>query len=99
MLSTPTYLRPFSGMTTETSQVYEMDLAPERRRGAFLGIWSAFNHLSAVLAPLLLGLLAETVGLSTTFVVVSVILAISAVFTWMFGPETLSKSARKVVNS
>jgi MFS family permease len=88
-----------SGMTTGTSQVYAMDLAPERRRGAFLGIWSAVNHLSAVLAPLLLGLLAETVGLSTTFVVVSVILAISALSTWMFGPETLTKSGKKVVNS
>ncbi len=88
-----------SGMTTGTSQVYAMDLAPERRRGAFLGIWSAFNHLSAVLAPLLLGLLAETVGLSTTFVVVSVILAVSALSTWMFGPETLTKSGKKVVNS
>jgi len=88
-----------SGMTTGTSQVYAMDLAPERRRGAFLGIWSAFNHLSSVIAPLLLGVLAETVGSSTTFVVVSVILAISAIFTWMFGPETLSKSAQRVVNS
>jgi len=88
-----------SGMTTGTSQVYAMDLAPERRRGAFLGIWSAFNHLSAVVAPLLLGVLAATVGSSTTFVVVSVILAISAVFTWMFGPETLSKSAQRVVSS
>ncbi len=37
--------------------------------------------------------------LLTAFVVVSVILAISAVFTWMFGPETLSKSAQRVVNS
>ncbi len=88
-----------SGMTTGTSQIYAMDLAPERRRGAFLGIWSAFNHLSSVVAPLLLGLLAETVGLPTTFVVVSVILAISSVFAWMFGPETLSKSAQRMVKS
>jgi len=88
-----------SGMTTGTSQVYAMDLAPERRRGAFLGIWSAFNHLSSVVAPLLLGLLAETVGLPTTFVVVSVILAISSVLAWMFGPETLSKSAQRMVKS
>jgi len=34
-----------SGMTTGTSQVYAMDLAPERKRGVFLGIWAAFNHL------------------------------------------------------
>ncbi len=37
--------------------------------------------------------------LLTTFVVVSVLLAVSAVFTWMFGPETLSESAQKVVSS
>lgn len=88
-----------SGRTTGTSQVYAMDLALERRRGAFLGIWSAFNHLSSVVAPLLLGVLAETAGLSTAFVVVSVILAISVIFTWMFGPETLSNSAQRVVSS
>jgi len=87
-----------SGMTSGTSQVYAMDLAPERRRGAFLGIWSVFN-LSSVVAPLPLGLLAETVRLSTAFVVVSVILAISVIFTWMFGPETLSNSAQRVVSS
>ncbi len=87
-----------SGMTTGTSQVYAMDLAPERRRGAFLGMWSVFN-LSSVVAPLPLAVLAETVRLSTAFVVVSVILAISVIFTWMFGPETLSNSAQRVVSS
>ena len=75
-----------SGRTTGTSQVYAMDLALERRRGAFLGIWSVFN-LSSIVAPLPLGVLAETVRLSTAFVVVSVILAISAIFTWIFGPR------------
>ena len=88
-----------AGMTMGTSQVYAMDLAPEQRRGAFLGIWSAFTHLSSVIAPLLLGLSAETVGLPTTFVVVSVLLAVSALVTWWFGPETLSKKSSQAVNS
>ncbi len=81
-----------AGMTTGTSQVYAMDLAPANRRGAFLGIWAAFNHLSSVLAPLLLGLLAEVMGLPGTFVIASILLAIGAVFTWFYGPETLTKT-------
>ena len=84
-----------SGMTTGTSQVYAMDLAPESRRGAFLGIWSAFNHLSAVLAPLVLGLLVESLGMPKTFMFAAVLLAVSAAFTWMFGPETLTKKSPK----
>ncbi len=87
-----------SGMTTGTSQVYAMDLAPERRRGAFLGMWSVFN-LSSVVAPLPLGILADTVRLSTAVVVDSVILAHRVIFTWMFGPATLSNSAQRVVSS
>ena len=84
-----------SGMTTGTSQVYAMDLAPESRRGAFLGIWSAFNHLSAVLAPLVPGLLVESLGMPKTFMIAAVLLAVSAAFTWMFGPETLTKKSPK----
>ncbi len=84
-----------SGMTTGTSQVYAMDLAPESRRGAFLGIWSAFNHFSSVLAPLVLGLLAGSMGMPKTFMIASGLLAVSAALTWMFGPETLTKGSRK----
>ena len=76
------------GMTMGTAQVYAMDLAPEQRRGAFLGVWSVFTHSSSILAPLLLGFLAETVGLTGTFSIVSVLLALSAIVTWAYGPET-----------
>ncbi len=76
------------GMTMGTAQVYSMDLAPERRRGAFLGVWSVFTHSSAIIAPLLLGFLAETVGMAATFAIVSILLALSAIVTWVYGPET-----------
>lgn len=88
-----------SGMTMGTSQVYAMDLAPETRRGAFLGIWSAFNHLSSVVAPLVLGLLAGSMGMPKTFMIASGLLAVSAALTWMFGPETLTKGSRNRGNS
>jgi len=77
-----------SGMTMGTSQVYAMDLAPDRNRGAFLGIWSVFTHASSILAPLLLGFLAETAGLTATFVTVSALLVLCALLTWFYGPET-----------
>ncbi len=79
------------GMTMGTTQVYAMDLAPERRRGAFLGVWSVLTHSSSVLAPLLLGFLAETAGLAATFHVVSILLAISALLAWVYGPETRAR--------
>lgn len=76
------------GMTMGTTQVYAMDLAPERRRGAFLGVWSILTHSSSVLAPLLLGFLAGTAGLAVTFYIVSILLSLCAVLTWAYGPET-----------
>ena len=77
-----------AGMTQGTSQVYAMDLAPDRRRGAFLGLWSVFTNSSSILAPLFLGFLAETAGLAPTFVCVSVLLVLCASLTWLYGPET-----------
>jgi DHA1 family multidrug resistance protein-like MFS transporter len=75
-------------MTSGAAQVYVMDLAPEDRRGAFLGVWSLFTNTSAVIAPLLAGFLAHTTDFSFTFTGISVLVGLSALLMWILGPET-----------
>lgn len=85
-------------MTMGASQVYVMDLAPEARRGAFLGVWSLFTNTSAVIAPLLAGFLAETTDFSSTFTNIAVVVAASALLMWVFGPETTIRRPRTAVS-
>lgn len=85
-------------MTMGASQVYVMDLAPEARRGAFLGVWSLFTNTSAVIAPLLAGFLAETTDFSSTFTNIAVVVAASALLMWIFGPETGMRRPRTAVS-
>ena len=81
-------------MTSGAAQVYVMDLAPEDRRGAFLGVWSLFTNTSAVIAPLLAGFLAQTTDFSFTFKGIAVLVVLSAMVMWIFGPETGVKRKR-----
>ena len=81
-------------MTTGASQVYVMDLAPEARRGAFLGVWSLFTNTSAVIAPLIAGFLAQYTDFSFTFKGIAVLVVLSAMVMWIFGPETGVKRKR-----
>jgi len=81
-------------MTSGAAQVYVMDLAPEDRRGAFLGVWSLFTNTSAVIAPLLAGFLAQTTDFSFTFTGISLLVGFSALVMWIFGPETAAKRKR-----
>ena len=76
------------GASMGTSQVYSMDLAPEGRRGAFIGIWSLFQNGGGLMAPLMVGLIAETFGFVAAFTTIAGCLAASAAFLWAFGPET-----------
>lgn len=85
-------------MTMGASQVYVMDLAPEARRGAFLGVWSLFTNTSAVIAPLLAGFLAETTDFSSTFTSIAGLVVVSAVLMWIFGPESRMRRPRTAVS-
>jgi MFS family permease len=78
------------------SQVYAMDLAPENRRGAFLGVWSLLTTLGTAIAPLVVGFTAERFGFGFTFVFVGVALAVVAVAMWAIGPDTGPRAQRPV---
>ena len=87
------------GASMGTSQVYSMDLAPEGRRGAFIGIWSLFQNGGGLLAPLMVGLIAEKFGFVAAFTTIAACLAASAVFLWIFGPETGGRQLRSQVRA
>jgi MFS family permease len=76
------------GITMGGSQAYVMDLAPEQRRGAFLGVWSLFTNSGAVIAPLVIGFVAQQYGFSASFQVVGVAVGVSAVVLAALAPET-----------
>jgi MFS family permease len=81
------------GMCMGASQVYAMDLAPEDRRGAFLGTWSMLNSAGGAVAPLLVGLTATLFGLEVAFAAVAVGLAAVAGGMLLWGPDSRAKRA------
>jgi MFS family permease len=70
------------------SQVYAMDMAPENRRGAFLGVWSLLAGAGTALAPLVVGFGAERLGYGPTFVAVGATLLAVAVVMAVLGADT-----------
>ena len=73
---------------TGTIQVYAMDLAPDDRRGAFLGVWSLSMIAGQVIGPIVIGTVADNAGFQTAFITVSVFLVAAAVMVVVFGVET-----------
>ena len=82
------------GMSMGSSEAYAMDLAPERTRGAFLGVWELFRNVGRVVASILLGLIAERFGMPPAFILVGGFLALSAVLVAVLLPETRSRPGR-----
>ena len=76
------------GMSLSTSEVTAMDLAPERGRGTFLGIWSVFRNVGGIAAPILVGTTAQNFGLNISFVAIGGLAVVSAVIMGLFGLET-----------
>ncbi len=76
------------GICFGASQAYAMDLAPEERRGAFLGVWTLVNNSGGAIGPVAVGLLAQTSGYATTFIACGALLVASAVLMGIFGPDT-----------
>ena len=82
---------------TGVSQVYAMDLAPENRRGAFLGVWSLLTTLGTATAPMLVGFTAERLGYGFTFLFVGIALALVAGTMWAIGPDTGQRAQVRVL--
>ncbi|HXF95007.1 MAG TPA: MFS transporter [Gemmatimonadales bacterium] len=79
------------GVCFGASQAYAMDLAPEQRRGAFLGVWSLVSHAGAAFGPVATGLLAQTSGYPLTFGAAAGLMVLSAALMWALGPDTRAR--------
>ena len=87
------------GMGVGSSQAYAMDLAPDDRRGAFLGVWSLLQNAGSIIAPFSIGLMADALGFGPTLTIVAALLVISALLTWMFGIESHPRHARSAARA
>lgn len=79
-------------MTQGANQTYAMDLAPEDRRGAFLGMWTSFQSFGAFVGPLAVGGIVEIWGFATAFYSVAVFMAVAGIAMGILGPETKTKT-------
>ena len=87
------------GISQGVTQVYAMDLAPAGQRGTFLGTWTAFTQLGALVAPLLIGLLADALGFKSAYFILAGSLVTSGLLLWAFGAETLPKRKAEATSS
>ena len=81
-------------MTMGSTQAFAMDLAPEDKRGAFMGVWASFQSFGSAAGPLAVGAVAEYWGFGAAFTGVAVFLAVAALAMLAFGPETRARHRR-----
>jgi MFS transporter, DHA1 family, multidrug resistance protein len=81
-------------MTQGANQTYAMDLAPEDRRGAFLGMWTSFQSFGAFVGPLAVGATVEIWGFATAFYGVAVVMAVAGIAMGILGPETKARTGK-----
>lgn len=67
-------------MGMNTLQTYAMDLAPEEKRGYFLGTWQGTLNFGQLVGPLLVGAVAVPLGIPAAFGIIGVVLLCAAAF-------------------
>ena len=63
-----------------TLQTFAMDLAPDEKRGYFLGTWQATVNIGQLGGPLLVGVIAAPLGIPAAFGIIGVVLLCAAAF-------------------
>jgi MFS family permease len=79
------------GISSGVTQVYAMDLAPPQQRGAFLGTWTSFTQTGQLVAPLLIGVLADRAGFQAAYFLLAAALGCSAVLLWRYAEEPIPR--------
>jgi MFS family permease len=79
------------GMAMGTMHTYAMDIAPESRRGAFLGMVMMFQAAGAFLGPMAIGGVYHGIGPPIAFGALAIWLAASAVAMALLGRETAGR--------
>jgi putative MFS transporter len=83
-------------MTMGSTQAFAMDLAPEDKRGAFLGVTAAFQSFGSAVGPLTVGAIAELWGFGTAFTTAAGFLVVAGLVMAFFGPETGGRRRRDI---
>ncbi|MDP2646041.1 MAG: MFS transporter [Desulfobacterales bacterium] len=73
---------------------YAADLAPENHYGSTLGLYHTFQDLGMVVGPILMGWVAEQIGLSAPFYISAAAISIFVVFFGFFARETSGRAVR-----
>lgn len=88
-----------NGLGSGTMMTLGADLAPERARGEFLGLWRFIGDGGSAASPLVVGAIAEAMGLVFAPLGVAAIGFSGAAILGFLVPETLAKSRAKMSES
>jgi len=82
------------GVALGAAEVYSMDMAPQTRRGTFLGNWSLIRNIGGAAGPVLLGAVAQWAGAAAAFVCMGAAVGASALVMAWRGVEPLALQRR-----
>lgn len=80
-----------NGIGSGTMLTLGIDLAPQERQGEFLGLWRLIGDVGSTAGPLLVGGLAQGLGLAPSAVAVALVGAGGSLLFARFVPETLRR--------
>jgi MFS family permease len=86
-----------NAMSLGGAQAFVIDLAPADRRGTYMGVWTLVGNTGGILAPLIIGAIATSLGYAPGYMVVVVMLIASAGIMLIWGPETGGSRGRAQV--
>lgn len=78
------------------AQAFVIDLAPQDRRGTYMGVWTLVGNMGGIIAPLVIGAIATNFGYAPGYLVVVVMLVTSALVMLVWGPETGGRRRERV---
>ena len=82
-----------NGLGSGTMMTLGADLAPERARGEFLGLWRFIGDAGSASSPVVIGSIAEALGLVVAPLGIAGVGLLGASILALLVPETLKKSS------
>ncbi len=79
------------GLAQTSSQTFAMDIAPEGKKGVYLGFYNASTYAGVILGPMLAAAVADSYGFGASFIVLAVLIASSSILVQFLAQETLKK--------
>lgn len=83
----------FAAMHLPVAQAYVGDITPKGSEGAWMGRFNAVLFASLGSGPVLGGMITDLFGLTVTFLIMSFLLLIAFIFTFLFLPEVKARQS------